>query len=239
MSYLRILPSLLMPICFVAIAQEPSTRTSVQTYSKLQPEMTSPASSTVLAQQWGLKEEELFRFKELMSGPLGTYSPNLDPLSALGIEARTDAERLRYAQLQVEAEATRVEKLLVYQRAYDTAWKERYPGLALMNSPPINSPMLSKSSIRPAVFVQYNCLQCEITVKQLLASGATFDIYVVNSEQDDRRIRQWALKVGIQSSQVRDGTITISHDNGRWLSISANGELPAVMHKVNGKWLRQ
>ena len=49
-----------------------------------------------------------------MEGPLGIHSPNLDPLSALGIEARSDEERRRYAELQVQIEARRVEKLLAY-----------------------------------------------------------------------------------------------------------------------------
>ena len=46
-----------------------------------------------------------------MEGPLGIYSPNLDPLSALGVEARSDEERRRYAEMQVKAEARRVEGL--------------------------------------------------------------------------------------------------------------------------------
>ena len=71
---------------------------------------------------WGLQPQD-GRYRELMDGPLGIYSPNLDPLSALGIEARTDEERRRYAELQVQIEARRVEKLLAYQRAYDEAWQ--------------------------------------------------------------------------------------------------------------------
>ena len=68
-----------------------------------------------------------------MDGPLGIYSPNLDPLSALGIEARTDEERRRYAELQVQVEARRVEKLLAYQRAYDEAWQRLNPGMQRVN----------------------------------------------------------------------------------------------------------
>jgi len=88
-----------------------------------------------LAQQWGLRDDEWTRYRELMQGPLGIYSPNLDPLSALGIEAQSDAERRRYAELQVQAEARRVEKLLAYQRAYDEAWQRLYPGMQRVNLP--------------------------------------------------------------------------------------------------------
>ncbi|HNH65053.1 MAG TPA: TIGR03759 family integrating conjugative element protein, partial [Thauera aminoaromatica] len=54
-----------------------------------------------LARDWGLRPEEWARYRQLMQGPLGIYSPNLDPLTALGIEARSDEERNRYAELQV------------------------------------------------------------------------------------------------------------------------------------------
>ena len=46
-----------------------------------------------LAKDWGLEPEEWTRYRHLMQGPLGIYSPNLDPLTALGIEARTSDER--------------------------------------------------------------------------------------------------------------------------------------------------
>ena len=55
------------------------------------------------ARDWGLGVEEWTRYRDLMQGPLGVYSPHLDPLTALGIEARADQERQRYAELQVTA----------------------------------------------------------------------------------------------------------------------------------------
>ena len=52
------------------------------------------------AQHWGLTEQEWTRFEEIQRGPRGYWSPNLDPLTALGVEARDAAERQRYAELQ-------------------------------------------------------------------------------------------------------------------------------------------
>ncbi len=140
MSRFLLLPPMFLSLLFGAHAQEPSTKILVETNSKHHSSDALPIDKALLAQQWGLREEELDRFRTLMQGPLGTYSPNLDPLSALGIEARTDIERQRYALLQVDAEAARVEKLLSYQRAYDQAWKDRYPGMALVNLPPMKVP---------------------------------------------------------------------------------------------------
>jgi len=191
-----------------------------------------------LAQQWGLRDDELTRYRELMQGPLGTYSPHLDPLSALGIEARSDEERRRYAELQVQAEARRVEKLLAYQRAYDDAWQRLYPNMQRVNLPGAVSSAISGNG-RTAVFVRDDCTACEQIVQRLQASGITFDLYMVGSRSEDARIRDWAKRAQIDPVRVRDGSITLNHDGGRWLSLGLSGELPAVVREVNGQWQRQ
>ncbi|HFQ7573532.1 TPA: TIGR03759 family integrating conjugative element protein [Pseudomonas aeruginosa] len=192
-----------------------------------------------LARDWGLRDEEWDRYRTLMEGPLGIYSPNLDPLTALGIEARSDEERRRYAELQVQAESRRVEKLLVYQRAYDEAWQRLYPGVQRVNLPNAMSGTASTvGNGRMAVFVRDNCPACEQAVKQLQASGQSFDLYMVGSRSDDERIRAWAQRVRVDPAKVRARFITLNHDAGRWLSLGVQGELPAVVQQVNGQWQR-
>ncbi len=107
-----------------AWAQQPATTPARNAQSQERP-LAARVLDDRVATEWGLQPQEWARYRELMDGPLGIYSPNLDPLSALGIEARTDEERRRYAELQVQVEARRVEKLLAYQRAYDEAWQGR------------------------------------------------------------------------------------------------------------------
>ncbi|WP_019334073.1 TIGR03759 family integrating conjugative element protein, partial [Pseudomonas syringae] len=87
----------------------------------------SQSSDEMLARDWNLSPQEWQRYQTLMQSSRGVYSPGLDPLTALGIEARTDEERRRYAELQVKAEAQRTAKELAYQRAYDDAFKRLYP----------------------------------------------------------------------------------------------------------------
>ncbi|HCM5830622.1 TIGR03759 family integrating conjugative element protein [Klebsiella pneumoniae] len=193
-----------------------------------------------LAQDWGLNTDEWQRYRELMEGPLGTYSPNLDPLSALGIEARSDADRQRYAELQVQAEARRVEKLLAYQRAYDEAWQRLNPTMQRVNMPEALPDVAAiTGSGRTAVFVKDDCQPCTQLVQHLLASDTGFDLYMVGSRQDDTRIRDWARRAHINPELVRNGTITLNHDAGRWLSLGLPGDLPASVRQVNGQWQRQ
>ncbi|CAJ2792690.1 integrating conjugative element protein, PFL_4693 family [Burkholderia pseudomallei] len=219
----------LMSVAGVATAQ---TRTAVSSSAK-SIERASPigASDEARAHAWGLDAAEWSRYQQLVQGPLGIYSPNIDPLTALGIEARSDAERQHYAELQVRAEAQRVQKELIYQHAYDAAWKRLYPDQVPVR--PLTSPSRPEVSLahtgRLAVFVKDDCAACDARVQQLQASGAAFDIYMVGSRGNDARIRAWAQRIGIDPTKVRTRTITLNHDAGRWLMLGGQGTLPAVL----------
>ena len=192
------------------------------------------ANADTLAREWGLKTDEYARYQTLMQGPLGVYSPGLDPLTVLGIEAKTDEERRRYAELQVEAEGRRIAKLLAYQQAYDEAWKRLHPALlpvALTGNQPTMSPVVAQpESGRLTVFVKAACPPCVQKVKTLQRQGARFDVYMIDSQQDDGRIRQWAAQAGIDPARVRSRSITLNHDNGQWQKLGkAVTALPVVL----------
>ena len=199
------------------------------------------------AKAWGLQAEEWQRYQTLMNGPLGIYSPGLDPLTALGIEARNDAERRRYAERQVQAESLRVAKELAYQQAYDEAFKRLYPNLLPVVG--LDGGQNSSTGMayvegdgRLAVFVQENCPACIDRVQKLQAAGQSFDIYVVGSNADDATVRRWATRAGIDPEKVRSRAITLNHDDGRWLLTGVGGALPAVVREVDGKsgqWRRE
>ena len=220
----------------------PSQSEVIQSQGRATP--STPLDDERLATDWGLKVEEWVRYRQLMQGPLGVYSPNLDPLTALGIESRSVEERRRYAELQVRMEGQRVEKLMAYQRAYQEAWKQLHPdlrpiGVSLTRGRDVSSALArTEHSERMAVFVKDDCLPCDHRVRQLQASGQSFDVYVVGSRQDDARIRKWATRIGVDPEKVRAGTITLNHDSGSWLTIGGQGELPAVMRKADGRWQR-
>lgn len=132
----HLIPTLLLAALHLPVSaqQVPQQASIVQPGRTSQSQITQ-SQDAQLAKAWGLRDDEFARYRELMEGPIGTYSPNLDPLSALGIEAQSDEERRRYAELQVQVEARRVEKLLAYQRAYDEAWQRLNPGMLRVNLP--------------------------------------------------------------------------------------------------------
>ena len=102
-------------------AQQSAIENSQSTLSEIQQSQTNKTAQQ--GRQWGLSGEEYQRYQQLMDGPRGTQSPGLDPLTALGIEAQSDAERKKYAQLWVRQEFARTEKELKFQREVDAAWQ--------------------------------------------------------------------------------------------------------------------
>ncbi|ATN36811.1 integrating conjugative element protein (plasmid) [Rhizobium sp. ACO-34A] len=233
---LSISPSVLLSD--TANAEDASATSSTILPSREQPGFTG-YSDTQKASDWGLREEEWTRYRSLMQGPLGVYSPNLDPLTTLGIEASTDEERRRYAELQVGIEARRVARLLAYQRAYDDAWQRLHPGMERVGASLADLQATPAGSGRLAVFVKDKCPACGQAVQRLQSAGTEFDLYMVGTRQDDARIRDWAKGIQIDPVRVRSGAITLNHDSGRWLSLGLEGDLPAVVRQVNGQWQRQ
>lgn len=211
--------------------------------------MTQDAQQT--AKAWGLSKEDYDRYESIMQGPRGKWSPDIDPITALGLNARSDAERAKYARMAVKAERARVTQELAFQRAYDEAWKEMYPDAQRVNpfttkgkhtgTSQAGNPFgqsasgATTSSVfntarRPSrmnvVVATAGCADCDSTVKQLLSQQVGMDIWVTDADGDDGKIRQWAARVGIPPKRVSSGDITLNHA-GKTLNI-APSELPRV-----------
>lgn len=234
--------ALLLPVvCLVSLLSTgASLGNPVTTPSRIQD--TQPTllgrSHSEQAASWGLTEQEWTRFEKIQAGPRGFWSPNLDPLTALGVEAGTDQERQRYAELQVALEAKRAERELAYQNAYTAAWAKLFPGLLPIQGMASSSPTSSSVAPRPALFVEDHCPACTAEAQRLQNSDTAFDIYLVGSQGEDERLRNWARQADIDPAKVQHRQITLNHDRGRWFSLGAPGPLPATFQQVNGQWQR-
>ncbi|WP_034097677.1 TIGR03759 family integrating conjugative element protein [Pseudomonas rhodesiae] len=212
----------------------------VTTQSSIQDTLSAPLgrSDSEQAASWGLTGQEWTRFEQIQAGPRGFWSPNLDPLTALGVEAQTDQERQRYAELQVALEAKRAERELAYQNAYTAAWAKLFPGLLPIQGMASPSPASSSVVPRQALFVEDHCPACTAKAQSLQSSDTAFDIYLVGSQGEDERVRSWARQTDIDPAKVQRRQITLNHDRGRWFSLGAPGPLPATFQQVNGQWQR-
>ena len=92
------------------------------------------ASDATLAQMWSLSIGEVQRAKALMQGPRGAFSsPQLSPIEALGIHARNDAERLRYARLFAKVSLEDTQRVLAWSTLAQTEMQRATAGMDVLN----------------------------------------------------------------------------------------------------------
>lgn len=85
-------------------------------------------SDKVAGQIWGLSTEEMGRVKMLMKGPRGAFSVgNISPIEVLGIHAKSEAERIKYAEMFAKAFHADVERSLAWNKEFYMAMARLYP----------------------------------------------------------------------------------------------------------------
>lgn len=213
------------------LAQPAQIQQNLQQYTQVQ--TTQHQAVEDKWSEWGLSQEEWAKYEALMQGARGIWSPNLDPLTALGVEASTDTERRRFAELLAKKEYERVEKEFAFQIAYTQAFERLYPNQLPFRQDE-NTGRVSINANRIIYFTKIACEKCAEDIGKLFAYSQSIpvDIYVVDSAGSDNNIRNWALKNNIDVAKVRSRQITLNHDNGYWLQY-AKGKIP-VAFKIQG-----
>ncbi|WP_230971763.1 hypothetical protein [Nitrogeniibacter aestuarii] len=99
------------------------------------------------ARLWGLEVSEIKRARDLMTGPRGAFSvANISPLEILGIHARNEQERRRYAELMARVMVEDTQRILAFQQEYDAAVRRLYPGIKTVDFGPGGAPKNLPSS---------------------------------------------------------------------------------------------
>ena len=115
-----------VPVYATDLATTPMTETGAMSSSTAGSVLSE--SERARARAWNLSEVEWQRYRQLMQGIRGSISPEtISPIEVLGIHARDEAERQRYADAWARALHEDVDRILAFQRAYDAAGKRLYP----------------------------------------------------------------------------------------------------------------
>ena len=230
------------PLCFADKKVVEISRYQYSAEQQSKPQSSAPKEYEI----WGLKHEDWKAYQSLMQGHRGILSPNLDPITALGVEAETQSERRRFAEIHVQFEKQRVEKELAFQRAVDQAWTRLYPKAQLIDMDKIEQaqvPMIEQQRGRILFFTTVNfCSACDSALSALLEQvikGRKLDIYI-ESAKTDLEIREWAKTHEIPPQQVYSRNITLNHDKGKLAMISQfTGQIPYVAVKVGSHRYQQ
>lgn len=204
-------------------------------------------SERAQSRQWDLSDAEWDRFRMLMQGIRGRLSPDISPIEALGIHASTDDERERYAEKWAKALREDTERVLAFQRAYDEAWTRLYgnePLIDLSRLPQARSATLLQPGDRVLFFAASSCAVCGPALNILLAKVKStpklgLDVYLVDSSNDDAKVRSWATNHGIPPELVRSRTVTLNHDNVALKRMAGfTGTVPHVVRRRGEQLLR-
>lgn len=200
-------------------------------------------SETDLARSrvWDLSETEWRRYQELMQGIRGSISPStISPIEVLGIHARDEAERQQYAEAWARAMREDVDRILSFQRAYDTAVKRLYPNEPLIDIDRLPGKSAETSALQPTdrllFFARPACPTCDLLIHKLLkrideVSG--IDIYLTELVPgDDAAVRDWASRHQIEPEWVRSRRVTLNHDGGALDRLtSGQGKVPYLLRR--------
>ena len=231
------------------VIETPSTETSVTHTTEIQTQ----------AQLWRIDESEYRRYLELMQGPLGKWSPDIDPLLALGMFADSPQQEQRYAELYAQQEFDLTERTLRFQQTYRDAFNRLYPDVGILDqrllAPYFNYQQQqddARSAKRLAqkrfvdgdrllVFMSPSCDQCASTVSHLMSllsgiNNGGVDIYVLEAQSDDD-VRHWASTHNIQHDWLDEQRLTLNRDEGLYRqlashsSVSFSNNIPVFLHR--------
>lgn len=74
-------------------------------------------------------------------------------------------------------------------------------------------------------------------LSKLLAKDLDIDIYLIDSDGNDNKIRDWAVKHRIDVNKVRNRQITLNHHNKSFLLFN-DGKIPAIFKVTpEGEWV--
>lgn len=200
--------------------------------------------AVIEAKKWSIDIEDWYRYEDLSNGHAKYDFVHLDPVHVLGIFARNEEEREKYAHIWAMQEFTRTDGNVKFARA---AQKEavllvQEMGLSMIDDeifyqgrPEFKAEQdIYDAELKPgyrlAFFVSKDCTECselfQIVNHRRNEASVSLDIYFVG-EATDSDIRTWAKSTGIDPQDVMGGKITLNHDRGEAERFGAK-EIPAI-----------
>lgn len=206
---------------------------------------TTKVQSEHAHKRWNVTPKEYARYQELMKGVRGSISPaNISPIEVLGIHARTDAERMKYARIWANIMDKDTKQVLAFNKAYSQAWVEKgSPDMVDMSKLDLGVSTKKTESVtgRELIFVtklEDGCKPCNAKLESMLQSlvidkSLGVDIYFADSTGKSKSvIRQWASTHNIDTKLLKSGRLTLNHgaDVVAKLKLSPTN-LPATFEK--------
>lgn len=209
------------------------------------------------AQSWGLDSSEEKRYLAIMTNRGTQYfkardlkthagdmivSDNYTPVEVLGINARTDAERRKYAQEQAEQEFQWNAKFLAYNNAYHKTAVTLKDELNLPIIKKFDTTKFSPYSYKPISLKPHDKLMLFVgindAVRSIISSlmgsitkdpNIQLDVYFVGKNITKTEVQTWAKSQNLIPEMVKDHQITLNFGNDRFSELNTNRKPPVLV----------
>lgn len=189
-----------------------------------------------LAKQFMLSEADYQKYKEIMSGPRGVWSPELDPITALGVSETDPQKRKKYAEIWVKVESKRMELEIAFEVERMAASKRVFGDkLAFNNTSWIEQWKNEQNELTKKIylFIDHDCTKkCKSLIEELrhsISKTSRLDIYFQTGATSEN-IAEWASYMKISPETVKKRIITLNFDQGKSASLGVNmSDAPQVL----------
>jgi len=181
---------------------------------------------------WGLNKTDWEEYESIMKGPRGVWTPNVSPLTALGVHAESERERLRYARLSAELDYQRIRSEAHWQLTYDSVKNRTWAQRRAQEPITLNLGAL-RSHHRVLLFTDSLCdARCRRVMASLKESQVNVDVYFVG-EVSREDIVQWAQQQKLPPEAVnKTRQYSLNRDDGMLSGLGhEETDLPLVLVK--------
>lgn len=201
---------------------------------------------------WGLSTQEEKRYVALMHNRSGFFysdqNHKMTPVEVLGANARTNAEREKYAKLDAHQQFQHLAKYLAYVAAYQRASEAYKKSLHLPVLRPFNTAKFSPYHYKPVALEANDKLMLFVhlndEVRPIVASlmgsilktpSIQLNVYFIGHGLTETQVQTWAKDQNIIPKMVDDHQITLNFDSGQFSAFSGKRKLPVLVLVRDGK----
>jgi integrating conjugative element protein (TIGR03759 family) len=147
------------------------------------------ASEQLAYEQYGLNEQEWLRYKAIMVGPIGNTNPQINPLLALAMAGRNEAETLEYMRKFADLKKQLTERALYLSRLYPRVFFENYDQPVIDKTRFANAETTIQDTDTFVLVTMSQCSKCADKVQTAITRTRVFprnplDIYVQDLKED-------------------------------------------------------
>lgn len=182
------------------------------------------------AKMWGLTTDQYKEYlTEMSDTPSGYWWKDIDPPQVLGMNAKTDEERMQYARIDVQVDQERASKEIDFQHAYDRAFAEAYPRAKIIDnqssgkearSASVSNTQSLQSNDRFYLFTPLNDSEGVMLASKIIrlmrknsasASSVSLNIFFVGDASFED-IQGWAKGNNVPKELPNNDQVTLNHN---------------------------